>query len=310
MEQVVHENERRLKQKEIDIDRLRNKLSSISSEKKRTCSSKMQSSGEIPTGNDYDGNWQLRITSCVDKQPVKSIKSTSVSAKQVPKYDISSERVYLNLSSGTPDLFTSDEIEATTEETDAKCQLEHLSHKVKVLETESLQRDQYISQLRSINTDYRFEVERLRCELDTRPNAKQWAHAQQEIKDLEEKIHDATLLRKETVDLQFWKKSLSTRDKIKSDKRNFELGLWLLDSLPKTVLKEALQLVCRELNISEISDIKPCLDKMKIVIHKVPRMEHFIQEVCDFLFKRSKRFNSESPQKPPILEEVLPLLNR
>ena len=30
------------------------------------------------------------------------------------------------------------------------------------------------------------------------------------------------------------------------DKRNHELGLWLLDSLPKATMKEVLQTVCRE----------------------------------------------------------------
>lgn len=32
------------------------------------------------------------------------------------------------------------------------------------------------------------------------------------------------------------------------DKRNHELGLWLLDSLPKATMKEVLQTVCREVS--------------------------------------------------------------
>lgn len=43
-----------------------------------------------------------------------------------------------------------------------------------------------------------------------------------------------------------WRKHLSTADRIKVDKRNHELGLWLLDSLPKATMKEVLQTVCRE----------------------------------------------------------------
>lgn len=43
-----------------------------------------------------------------------------------------------------------------------------------------------------------------------------------------------------------WRKHLSTADRIKVDRRNHELGLWLLDSLPKATMKEALQTVCRE----------------------------------------------------------------
>ncbi len=45
-----------------------------------------------------------------------------------------------------------------------------------------------------------------------------------------------------------WRKHLSTADRIKVDKRNHELGLWLLDSLPKATMKEVLQTVCREVS--------------------------------------------------------------
>jgi hypothetical protein len=37
------------------------------------------------------------------------------------------------------------------------------------------------------------------------------------------------------------------------DKRNHELGLWLLDSLPKATMKEVLQSVCREVSKSMLS---------------------------------------------------------
>jgi hypothetical protein len=37
------------------------------------------------------------------------------------------------------------------------------------------------------------------------------------------------------------------------DKRNHELGLWLLDSLPKATMKEVLQSVCREVSNNMLS---------------------------------------------------------
>ena len=83
-----------------------------------------------------------------------------------------------------------------------------------------------------------------------------------------------------------WRKHLSTTDRIKVDKRNHELGLWLLDSLPKATMKEVLQTICRELDITEISDIQPSLVKLKAVVKTVPRMERFISQICGFIFQR------------------------
>jgi len=114
------------------------------------------------------------------------------------------------------------------------------------------------------------------------------------------------MMRKETSEIESWRKHLNTRDRIKADRRNFELGLYLIDSLPKAVMKEALQTVCRELNISDISEIKPSLDKLKAVIKTVPRMEKFISEVCTFVFTKSKRI--EEGNEKPMIEEVLPIL--
>ena len=63
---------------------------------------------------------------------------------------------------------------------------------------------------------------------------------------LEERLHDLILLRGEAAEIRMWRKHLTTADRIKVDRRNHELGLWLLDSLPKATMKEVLQTVCRE----------------------------------------------------------------
>lgn len=152
------------------------------------------------------------------------------------------------------------------------------------------------------------EIENLRLELDARPSSKQWAQKQREIKELEDKLHDAFMMRNETAEIESWRKHLSTRERIKADRRNFELGLWMIDSLPKAVMKEALQTVCRELNISDISEIKPSLDKLKAVMASVPRMEHFISDVCSFVFKKANRIRGDDPNVKPVIEEVLQIL--
>lgn len=311
MEQVVHENERRMRQKESDLNRLREKLVSLSSTSNRLQRKGHQFKSSVNDLIDTSLIKEIDLLSVRDAssfgqgvQPAKMETVTTSYREVPPEKSPVFDSVHVSVQSdGSYD----------EEISDSRRQLEHLSHKMKVLENDSSQKEELISKLRSMVADLRNEVDNLRSELDARPGAKQWAHAQQEIKELEEKLHDAMLLRKETNNIQFWKKHMSTRDKIRTDRRNFELGLWLIDSLPKTVLKESLQMVCRELNISEVSDIKPSLDKMKAVIHSIPRMENFIEQVCVFLFKRSKRSDHELPEKSfcskPILEEVLPLLH-
>jgi flagellar biosynthesis chaperone FliJ len=309
MEQVVHENERRVRQKESDLNRLREKLVGLSS-----ASNRLQQKGHQIRSSVND---QID-TSLIKEKGLLSVRDASSfgQAVQTAKMTFAPtpyrEEKLPDLDSESALVQSDDSYDQ--ELSDSRRQLEHLSHKIKVFENASLEKEELISKLKRMIADLRDEVDNLRSELDARPSAKQWAHAQQEIKELEEKLHDAMMLRKETNDIQFWKKHMSTRDKIRTDRRNFELGLWLIDSLPKTVLKESLQMVCRELNISEVSDIKPSLDKMKAVIHSIPRMENFIEQVCMFLFKRSKRTGHESLEKSliakPILEEVLPLLHR
>lgn len=41
-----------------------------------------------------------------------------------------------------------------------------------------------------------------------------------------------------------------------------------------------------QLDISEISEIQPCLAKLKAVVKAVPRMERFISQVCGYVFPR------------------------
>jgi hypothetical protein len=49
-------------------------------------------------------------------------------------------------------------------------------------------------------------------------------------------LHDVVMMRSEAKELAGWRKHLDTRERIKIDKRNHELGLWLIDALPKQVM--------------------------------------------------------------------------
>ena len=51
-------------------------------------------------------------------------------------------------------------------------------------------------------------------------------------------------------------------------------------------MKEVLQSVCRDLDITDVSEIPICISKLKMVVKAVPRMERLISQVSDYLFER------------------------
>lgn len=126
--------------------------------------------------------------------------------------------------------------------------LDELAHKLEVTRIQQQEAVQKIETLRQHTKESHTEIENLRLELEARPSIRQWNAAQREIHEMETKIHELVLLRGEAAEVAAWRKHLSTAERIKIDKRNHELGLWLLESLPKTVMKESLQMVCRELD--------------------------------------------------------------
>jgi hypothetical protein len=48
-------------------------------------------------------------------------------------------------------------------------------------------------------------------------------------------MQDLTLLRGEAAELVQWRRHLSTAERVRIDKRNYELGLSLIEALPKQV---------------------------------------------------------------------------
>jgi len=154
-------------------------------------------------------------------------------------------------------------------------QLEYLTRQLEVSRALGSEKDEMLNAFRVRASELHEEIESLRLQLDSRPTVRQWTQAQRERESLEERLHDLILLRGESSEIAMWRKHLSTSERIKVDRRNHELGLWLLDSLPKTTMKEVLQAVCRELDITEISEIQPSLVKLKAVVKAVPRMERY-----------------------------------
>ena len=74
-------------------------------------------------------------------------------------------------------------------------------------------------------------------------------------------------------------------------------------------MKDALQAVCRELDIHDISEIQLCLSKLKAVVKTVPRMERFIAQVCGFLFQKEEQLH-QGKQLQLAMDDVPRILSR
>ncbi len=205
--------------------------------------------------------------------------------------------------------------------------IEQLLRQGELAQVRQEQSDADVAHLRAKLGQLREESDNLRLEMEARPSVKQWTQTQRELRDLEDKLGDLTVMRGDSAEIAMWRKHLSTADRIKIDKRNHELGLWLLDSLPKTVMKEVLQAVCRELDVTDISDILQCVVKLKAVVKTVPRMERFISQVCAYVFERDPAVQQHHQQTAPssssgrnersrqvaagsTMEDVFPMLKR
>lgn len=173
-----------------------------------------------------------------------------------------------------------------------------------------------IESMRTYTVKQQELIDNLRIELEARPTVKQMKQKQKEVEEIENKMHDLVMKRGEIAEIQAWKKHLDTSERIRIDRKNHELGLWLFDSLPKAIMKENLQGICRELDLSEISDVIPAIAKLKKVVQAVPRMERFITDICTFLYDRDcltgelKRSSSNLSSLKPIMDGAIGTLTR
>ena len=135
----------------------------------------------------------------------------------------------------------------------------------------------------------------MRAELSTRPTVKQWTLKLKELSESEAKRLDLVAIRRDSVELlaerEKEREKEREREKVLTDKdkrnnnnsnshnNNHDVDLWVLDSLPLEVTKNALKAVCRELGLDDVGDIQPSLIKLKAVVGAVPRMERFITQV-------------------------------
>lgn len=70
---------------------------------------------------------------------------------------------------------------------------------------------------------------------------RQWREAQETIRALERRVHEATAQAREAADVRELRKLMSTSSLIAADKANHRLQLHRLDALPKEIMLETLQ---------------------------------------------------------------------
>lgn len=129
------------------------------------------------------------------------------------------------------------------------------------------------------------ESTNLLLELQSRPTVKQYRSSERRIDELERKLYSAVEAARESADVREMKRSMGTKALIEEDKKNHRLSLERLDAVPREIAKEILKQTCRELDISDVTLIAPCIRKMAKAMLLLPRLERFINEVCGFVFK-------------------------
>ena len=145
---------------------------------------------------------------------------------------------------------------------------------------------------------------------------KQYKASERRIDELERKLYSAVEAAQESADVRALKKHMGTKALIDEDKANHRLRLERLDAIPREISKEILKQTCRELDISDVTLIAPCIRKMSKAMLLLPRLERFINDVCGFVFKhteeaagkqtRGKTKGRAPPRKT--MEDVMPIL--
>ena len=200
----------------------------------------------FPVGG-HDG---ISLDSSVDHSPYKDQKSKSKLPIFKNKLDSPTSSIHDDVD---PDAKSEAEIARAMYDKikDQQRLIDQASHRIEVLNHKISDQDELVGTYRERVAEYQDTIENLRMELDTRPSMKAWNTKIKEMKEIEDKLHDVVMMRGESAELSSWRKHLPTSERIKADRRNHELGLWILESLPKSVMKEVLENTCRELDIND-----------------------------------------------------------
>lgn len=199
-----------------------------------------------------------------------------------------------------------------------KIDLDYQEKKLRLIRLEKEEDEKKTIQQQKELNQLKQTIDNLSIELKARPTIKQWNTKQREIADLEEVLHNTIVSRQESKELTSWKKYLSTKEQMNIDQKNHSLHLWLIESLPKSYLKDIMQSVCRELDVTDVSEVVHHIMKLKTVIRTVPRMEELLSNLSSYIFERNSQLNeilgmtssSSSNENDFSLDSLLSILRR
>ena len=327
LELQLAESERRVRQRDIENDRMREKLRMISTKEKDVAAkhnSTLSSYKQLPAKSKSP-----------DKNKRTPTPSDIIEALEAQRAGLQSRIVELeeqvrSMSKSLKELgYRKPPASSINEESDTDIENADSNGQVKVfvakIEHLKARQEELTSHYETLKGHYDDQVElngklqqemhelrdendNLKLELESRPTVRKLKQKELEIENLESKLQDLIMLRGESAEISSWRKHLQTSERIKIDKRNHELGLWLIEALPKTIMKETLQAVCRELDVTEVSEIQPSLTKLKAAVRVIPRMESFITKICDFIFNNDNITKSISTK--PTIDDVFPIIKK
>jgi hypothetical protein len=129
---------------------------------------------------------------------------------------------------------------------------DRLSDELSVMREAFLKAHQQVHELQDCKQNLEFELE-------SRPSVKQYTQQQETIKSLQTRVSDLMLQQANSQELRQLSKFMTTKQRIDIDKRNYELGLSYIDMLPAIELADMIKALCRELDLSQVSDLLPSM---------------------------------------------------
>lgn len=317
LEMQLAESNRAITERDKQLDSLRTKLEKVLKNQRETAASissphrsfDQRSSGSGSPGNRVHTTEATRREMLEMRQQLRELTDTLEERENTIARIVGRARATSSTTLGSHPGSTTSDLPETLRELSQKArqdeqraaqathQRDALAVRVQQLETDVEEKNQQLQRLED-------ERENLLLELQSRPTAKALRERERRIAELESKLHDALTGQQRQAEVNGWKKHLSTSERIARDRLNHELGLNKLEDLPTEMMKEVLRDLCRELQLSDISELAPAVRKLKAVVRTVPRMERFINDVCSFTFAQETRAGHHRPT----MEEAMPVI--
>eukprot|EP01031_Cornospumella_fuschlensis_P030377 gene30377-36705_t len=122
---------------------------------------------------------------------------------------------------------------------------------------------------------------------------KDYRSLEEKYQDLQEK-HKAYLFYPSNTPNAPHSKYLSTAEQVLTDKLNFKLKLHLLDDLDKHMLLDVVKELLRELKLSDLSELVPCIARLRQAVNCIPILERWVVYVGEYVTSRQRKLDNQA----------------